>query len=452
MTTASPDNLFSLLADNAAHADDPRSEILIGAAVAAVFFVGLCGWAAVAPMDAATNAPGVVVVSGHRQAIQSRDGGTVSALRVKEGDHVQAGQVLVEFASVDSRAQERALTTRVLGLEAELARLAAQQAGASAITAPQDFAHLSPDDQVIANQALTMETQALHAAYGADAAHRSLLSEHAVEADRQIDGYQHQMEANARQHALNDEELKGTRDLASKGYAPMTRVRALEQSAASLEGDAGVQSAEIARLRSVAGESHFELMQANNERVQQISDEVRRAEAELQQVAPALSAARDQLDRTEVRAPVSGSVVGLTVNTVNGVVGSGQKMMDIVPDKLPLVVEAQVSPRDVNDVKVGMSTQVRLTGIHGRKTPVLNGMLTRVSADSVVDQRTGQSYFTADVTVSRQELSRLADVGQDSTLRPGMPADVVVPLRKRTALQYWLEPLTQTLWRSFHEH
>ena len=452
MTTVSPDNLFSLLSDNAAKPADPRGEILVGGVVAAVFFVGLCGWAAVAPMDAATYAPGVVVVSGHRQSIQSRDGGTISALLVKEGDRVQAGQVLVEFAPAEARAEERALTARVIGLQAQLARLSAQQAGLNVIVRPPEFTGLSADDQIIADQALAMETRALHAAYGADGARRALMRQHAAEADQQIDGYQQQIAANARQYALNEEELQGTRSLAARGFAPLTKVRALERSAASLQGDAGAQAAEVARLRSVAGESHLELMQAENERTQQIEDEVRRAQSDLQQVAPQLSVAREHLARTQVKAPVSGAVVSLTANTVNGVVGAGQKLMEIVPDKLPLVVEAQVTPRDANDLKVGQATQVRFSSIHSRKAPILHGALTRISADSVVEERTGRAYYTADVTVSQAELAKLAEVGEDSTLRPGMPVDVIVPLRKRTALQYWLEPLTQSLWRSFREH
>jgi HlyD family secretion protein len=452
MTAASPDGLFPPAPTKARSPADPRGEILIGGVVAAVFFVGLCGWAAMAPMDAATYAQGQVVVSGHRQTLQSGDGGVISALAVKEGDKVRAGQVLVEFAPAEAKAEERALTTRVLGLEAQLARLAAQQAGQSVIARPAEFAGLDPEDQAIADQAMAVETRALHAAQGADVARRALLRQHAAEADQQIEGYRQQLQANARQHQLNDEELRGTRALAARGFAPQTRVRALERSAASLEGDAGAQAAEVARLRTVAGESHLQLMEDENERIAQIGDETRKAQADLQQAAPQLSAARDHLARTQVRAPVSGAVVGLTVNTIHGVVAPGQKLMDIVPDKLPMLVEARVTPHDANDLKVGQATQVRFTSIHSRQTPILHGTLTRVSADSITDERTGAAYYTVDVTVGRDELARLAQSGADATLRPGMPVDVIVPLRKRTALQYWLEPLAQSLWGSFREH
>lgn len=453
MVSISPDLLFSALAGGDSKPEDPRRDILLGGAVAAAFFVGLVGWAGFARMDAATNATGVVVVSGHRQTLQSRDGGVISALHVKEGQYVRAGDVLIEFAPAEVRAQERALTERVIDLQAELARLAAQQAGQSSMTAPPEFAGLSGEDRPIADLAMTAQQRALVAETGADAARHAVQRQRIAEAGQQELGYARQLEANHRQHELNAQELAGMRELAAKGYAPQTRVRALEGAAASLDGDAGSQTAEIARLKAFAGETRLATLQADQERAQQTAAEIRRADADLEQVAPQLQAAREQLKRTQLTAPVSGAVVGLTANTVGGVVGAGQRLMDIVPDKLPLIIEAQVAPRDANDLKVGQATQVRLGAASAHNMPVLHGVLSRMSADSVVDEHTGRAYFTADVTVPRAELARLSNAdGQDAALRPGMPVDVVVPLRKRTALQFWLEPLSQRFWRSFHEH
>ena len=454
MTDVSAQSPWTALSDTGSAAtDNPRREILMGSVAAAVFFVGLCGWAGLARMDAATYAPGVVVVSGHRQAVQSRDGGVVSALKVKEGDKVQAGQVLVEFAPAEAIAEERALTERVIGLKAQIARLEAEQLGQASVAPPAAFAGLSAEDQAIADHALALEAHALAAERGAESARRGTLTQRQAEAQQQIIGYQRQLAANARQQSLNADELKGMAELAARGYAPQTRVRALEQSAAGLEGEAGAQSAEIARLNAVRGEARLESLQGDNEQAHQISDELHRAQADLQAVEPQLQAARERLARTRAIAPVSGSVVGLSVNTLGGVVAQGQRLMEIVPDQLPLVVEAQVSPKDAGDLKVGQATQVRFSALHSRTTPILHGQLSRVSADSVVEERTGRAYFVADITVPRSELDLIADkAAADNALKPGMPVDIVVPLRKRTALQYWLEPLTQTFWRSFHEH
>ena len=425
----------------------------MGASVAGVFFIGVLGWAAFAPMDAATTAAGVVVVSGHRQSVQSRDGGVVSALLVKDGDRVEAGQTLVQFAPAEAVAEERALAERVIGLEAERARLDAEALGQGALTAPVDFAVLSPQDAAIAARALATERRTLAADLGARQARRGVMRQRAAEADQQIVGFQRQIEANTRQQTLNADELAGMQQLAARGYAPQTRVRALERSAASLIGDAGAQSAEIARLKAVGAESALESVEADRDFQRQVADETRRAMADLQQAQPQWRAARDRLARTAVIAPTAGAVVGLAVNTVGGVVAPAQRMMDIVPERSPLVVEIEVAPRDAGELKLGQSTQVRLSGVHGRGAPILTGKVSRIAADSVVDEHTGRAYFTADVTVPQAELSRvIADGEVAGALKPGMPAEVVAKVRPRSALQYWLEPLTQVFWRSFHEH
>jgi HlyD family type I secretion membrane fusion protein len=453
MASISPELLFSIIGSDGSKPEDPRRDIFLGGAVAAAFFVGLVGWAAFARMDAATNATGVVAVSGHRQAVQSRDGGIISALHVKEGQYVHAGDVLIEFAPAEVLAEERALTERVIDLQAELARLDAQQAGQSTMAAPPEFAGLTGEDRAIADRAMAAQQRALLAETGADAARHAVQRQRIAEAGQQELGYERQLAANHRQHELNAEELSGMRELAAKGYAPQTRVRALEGAAASLDGEAGAQTAEVARLKAFAGETRLATLQADEERAQQTAADIRRAQADLQQVAPQLRTAREQLKRTQLAAPVSGAVVGLTANTVGGVAGAGQRLMDIVPDKLPLIIEAQVAPRDANDLKVGQAAQVRLEAASAHNMPVLHGSVSRVSADSVVDEHSGRAYFTADVVVPRAELALLSNAdGQDSALRPGMPVDVIVPLRKRTALQFWLEPLSQRFWRSFHEH
>ena len=164
-------------------------------------------------------------------------------------------------------------------------------------------------------------------------------------------------------------------------------------------------------------------------------------------------AAREQLARALVRAPATGQVVGLTVFTVGGVVQAGQTLMEIVPDRAHLIIEARVSPADADDLRIGQETEVRFTAFRDRDLPKLTGRLTGVSADSFTDETTGESFFRATVEVPEEQIEILQRVrGPDPGLRPGLPVEVVVPLRKRTALQYMLEPLTHSLWRSFREH
>ncbi len=155
----------------------------------------------------------------------------------------------------------------------------------------------------------------------------------------------------------------------------------------------------------------------------------------------------------EIRSPATGQVVGLAVNTVGGVIAPGQKILDVVPDKAPLVFDARLSPNDADDVYVGQATEVKITSLHERDIPILKGTLTRVSADAFSDEKTGQSYYTIQVTVPEEELARIQKLkGRTDSLKPGLPAQVLIPLRKRSALQYLTEPLTQSIWKSFREH
>jgi HlyD family secretion protein len=163
-----------------------------------------------------------------------------------------------------------------------------------------------------------------------------------------------------------------------------------------------------------------------------------------------LTGARERLELTRLRAPAAGRVVGLTVHTVGGVVRPGERVLDIVPEGQDLVVEAQVRPEDADNLEVGQTTEVRITAFGGRSMPLVHGEVRQVSADRFTDEHTGRAYFTTQVVVPQAEMARLTHASGRS-LRAGLPAQVVVPTRKRTALQYLFEPLNQSMWRSLRE-
>lgn len=215
---------------------------------------------------------------------------------------------------------------------------------------------------------------------------------------------------------------------------PMTRVRALERAQAELDGRRAELRASIAT--------------ALEDRAEQVRD----IEARLAQLLPQLAGARAELESTLLRAPASGVIVGLQANTRGGVIRAGEAVMDIVPEGQDLIVEAQVRPEDADDVQPGLLSEVRITAFSGRSMPMLEGEVQRISADRFTDERSGAGYFLARVSVPQPELRRLADDARTrAQVRPGLPAQVVIPTRKRTALQYFLEPLNQTLWGSFRE-
>ena len=225
-----------------------------------------------------------------------------------------------------------------------------------------------------------------------------------------------------------------------------------ERAAADLEGEEGSLNAQIARANEAIGETRLQILGVGRDTQAEVAEQLRQVQVQLNELQPRLAASRDQLARALVRAPASGQVVGLTVFTEGGVVQPGQTLMEIVPAEASLVIEARVAPPDADDLELGQRTEVRFTAFRDRALPILRGEVTGISADSFTDERTGEAYFRATVIVPPEELARIG-VGPDeaTALRPGLPVEVVVPQRKRTALQYFIEPLTRNLWRSFRE-
>ena len=409
--------------------DDARKEIRFGAAIFVGFFVLFLGWAAFAPLDAAVVAPGVVVVSGARQTVQHRDGGIISDILVEDGQRVEQGEILIQLSAPEVTARKEALLNQVLDLQMQRAQLMAQQAGRTTIEAPREWAALPPEDRETAEMALERHRRE---AAARRAALRSQRAGNAV--DARIAGYQEEISAINRQKQLLEDELTGVRSLAERGLMPMTRVRALERAQAELDG----RQAELRAAIATALEDRAE--------------QTRDIEARLAQLLPQLAGARAELENTLMRAPVSGVIVGLQANTLGGVIRAGEPVMDIVPEGQDLIVEAQVRPEDADDVQAGLQSEVRITAFSGRSMPMLTGEVQRISADRFTDERSGDAYFVARVAVPQPELQRIADDPRiQAQVRPGLPAQVVIPTRKRTALQYFLEPLNQTLWSSFRE-
>lgn len=431
---------------------DPQPEIRLGLIIGVLFFVVFLGWAAFAPLDAGAFAQGDVVVSGSRQAVQHREGGVVSGLRVREGDVVQQGQVLVEISAEEVHAIERALTSETLSLQAQRARLQAERDRLPDLITPAGFATLPPEDRAIADAALSLQREQLRARRSALSSRRGVLNQQTAQLGQQIEGLNRQMSANNEQQTLIADELKGVKELAARGYAPQTRVRALERAAADLRGTSGAYRASAAQAQEAIGQTRMEMITLDRGMTEEVIEQLRQTEMQLGELTPKLMAAREQLARSLVRAPVTGQVVGLSVFTVGGVVQPGQTLMEIVPKNAVLVIRAKVSPEHADDLMVGQKTEIRIPAFHQRNLPLLNGEITEISADSFLDEKTGQRFFTADVAVPPSETAKIAKVrGVEAGLRPGLPVEVVVPLRKRTALQYFFEPLQQSIWRSFRE-
>ena len=430
---------------------DPRRDLRFGIIVAVLFFVVLLGWAAFVPLDAGVRAPGTIAVSGNRQAVQHRDGGVVTAIHVREGQKVRQGQLLIEMASPDLTAAERALTSDYLTLLAQRSRLMAERAGLANFAPPVEFASLHGDDRPLADQAMALQRAQMQARHHSLGAQESVLGQRSAQLGEQRTGYAAQRESIREQKRLIVEELAGLKDVAAKGFVSTSRIRAMERAQADLEGREAAMTAEMARASQGMGESRMQALSVQSTSQEAIANDLRETQSRLSEVLPKLVATREQLQRNRVRSPASGQVVGLTIFTVGGVVAPGQTMMDIVPDNKSLVIRAQVSPGDADEIYPGQSAQVRFSTIHDRTVPLIGATVKTVSADSFRDEKSGVSYFTAEVEVPRAELDSVQKHLGRGQLRPGLPVEVVMSVRKRTALQYLLEPLTANFWRAFRE-
>jgi HlyD family secretion protein len=433
-------------------ADRPGRELRIGVAIIALFFFGLLGWAALTPLDAGAYAQGVVAVSGSRQAVQHREGGIVTALHVVEGQTVAKGEALLKISASELVATERGLTGEVIALLAQRARLVAEQGGLQMMAEPAEFASLAPENRTLAADALRGQRQLFQARRSSVQTQRSVLNQRMRQHSEQINGYAYQMRSNKEQQRLIGDELGGLRALLPKGFISINRVRAMERAAAELDGTYGAYRSDIARSSEAIGEAQMQIVALDKQVLEEVATQMREGQVRLDELQPKLVALREQLSRSTVRAPASGRVVGLKVFTVGGVVAAGDTLMEIVPQDRALVIEGKASPTDADDLTPGMETQIRFTALQERNLPILVGRISKVSADSFEDPRTGQRFFKIELVVPPSERDKLRKVRQDGGLRAGLPVDIIIPLRKRTALSYLVEPLAQVLWLAGREN
>lgn len=430
--------------------DDPKTEIRTGLAVIGAFAAVFAGWAALTPLDAAATAPGQITVSGHSQVIQHREGGVVAAVDVVEGQHVRAGQVLVELAPEEVGAEVRSLRAQMISLQAQRARLTAEIEGSPTILWPVTFNTLVGEDLDTAKAVMKSQQAQFDAGLGSLHAQQAVNARKAASINEQIAGSKGQLSANTKQQELVEQQLAGLRSLAARGYASQNSLRAMERAAADLAGAHDQHQANIADYHQQIAEAQLQSMSLAKQRSETAATALKDTEDQLNAVIPKLDAAKGQLARGTLRAQTDGVVTGLSVFASGSVVAPGQKIMEVVPSHPSLVVSARIAANDIEGVHVGQKGEVRFLSMSARRVPILSGSLTKVSADAFTDDKTGQSYYTAEVTVPQSELNIIRDVrGAESSVRPGVPVQVMIPLHKRTAMDYLFEPLSQSLWKSF---
>jgi HlyD family type I secretion membrane fusion protein len=417
--------------------------ITTGCATIALFFGGLGGWSALAPLDGAVVGNGILQVHGNRKTVQHREGGIIAAIYVAEGDHVTANQKLIRLDDTQIRAGLQVHMAALAGDEALTARDMAEIAEASSITFPRS---LSPQDSVAAS-VMDRETTVFRN-------HRALLREQLAVTDQriaqvrqQIDGTTAQYRAAQRGLDLALQEMAAFTMLLQRGLASHTHVLELARTVESLRGDVGQLQSQIAQHGAEDAELQAEKLRLRAAAAQDATRELREAQLRINDVKPRIAADQDLLAHLDIRAPVSGQVVDQAVFTAGGVIEPGKPILDIVPANTVIVAEADIRPEDIEYLRVGQPARIIATGFNPRKTLPMTGRIVVISADRVTDPRTGRVLFRAEIRLdSDQEGGALL-----RRLAPGMPVEVVVSVQPRTALEYLLEPLRSSMRQSGHE-
>ncbi|MFG1342655.1 HlyD family type I secretion periplasmic adaptor subunit [Xanthobacter autotrophicus] len=409
-----------------------------------LILVGTVGvWATTAPLSGAIIAAGQVVVESNVRRIQHPTGGIVGAIYVNDGDRVKAGAVLVRLDETTARASLGMIDNQINQLNAREARLAAERDGLVDVPPPPSLA--GQDDEPALAKIRAGENALFRSRRMAREGQISQLRERISQVGEEITGLEAQNSSKREQIRLIELELVGVRKLYKDNLISLSRLTSLEREAARLSGEAGQLVAEIARAKGRITETELQILQIDQDQQREIATELREVEAKLAELAERHVAALDQLQRVELRAPQDGVVHQKAVHTIGGVVGPGEQIMLIVPERDGLVVDARVEPQMIDRLKMGQAVLLRFPAFDMATTPDLFGEITRISADLARDVQTGLSYYVVRIVLQPGEADKLGG----KHLVPGMPVEAFIQTSARTAFKYLIKPLEDQVTRAF---
>jgi HlyD family secretion protein len=421
--------------------------MIVGMVMVGCVAFGIGGWAATTQLAGAVIGQGVVVVNSSVKKVQHATGGIVGELRVRDGDRVNAGDILIRLDETQTLANATIVTTSVDELLARQARLEAERDSADQIVFPKALLDRTKDANSEAGRAIAAERTLFDLRRQARSGQKAQLKERSTQLQDEIKGYVGQAEAKQKEVDLIHQELDGVRALWQKNLVPITRLIALERDTARLEGERSQLTGMMAQAKGKIAEIELQIIQIDQDLRSEVGKDLIETRSKLSELAERKTAAVDQLNRIDIRAPQSGRVHQLSVHTVGGVIAPGEQIMLIVPDADVLAVEVKIAPRDIDQVYVGQTATMRFAAFNQKTTPEIDGDISMVSADLTQDQRTGSSYYTARVVLKRDELAKLGS----AKLVPGMPVDVFIKTQGRTALSYLTKPLWDQAERAMKE-
>ncbi|MCH9764433.1 MAG: HlyD family type I secretion periplasmic adaptor subunit, partial [Alphaproteobacteria bacterium] len=405
---------------------------------------GVTVWAATQQISGAVIATGRVVVATNLRKVQHPTGGVVSEIKVKNGDRVHEGQLLMRLDETITRANLRVVVKQINELTMRAARLEAERDGLESVGVPDS---LLKDHTHEVKRIVSGELNLFRSRRETRAKQKAQLRERIAQHVQEISGIDGQVKAKATEIQLIDEELQGLETLEAQQLITTNRMVSMRRQAARLEGERGQLVASVARIRGQIAEVELQILGIEQEEQTKIVNELRQIESKLSEFVERRIAAEDQLKRIDIRAPSAGIVHQLAVHTVGGVINSAEPVMRLVPLGDKLVIEARVAPQNIDSIYVDQPARVRFSAFNQRTTPELDGHVTRIGADLTRDEITGETFFSVRIEFSEDEVARLGE----NKLVPGIPADVQIHTGDRTALSYLIKPLQDQLSKAFRE-
>lgn len=421
-----------------------RGNVAAGIAVIVFGFGGFLVWGYTTRLDSAAVAAGTIIVDSRVKTVSHLEGGILKELLVEEGDHVTSGQPLLRLDDTQAQSTLRQMQARRTGYIARIARLRAEQAGLAAIDFPQELLGASDDygQQILTNETMLFEGRrnTLERSIGA-------LESSIISFDADAKSAAERLSANAEQQKLAREQLRSFQTLFNEGLTTRAQLAGVETGVSELEADASALVATRSRAEQGRAQAEVEISRTRTAWQSEVADALQSSQIELSTIEDAMASASDILRRVVVAAPEDGVVANILVRTPGGVIGAGQPILDIVPESSSRTVEARLDPRDIDSVQVGAKVQVRLTAYGSRQMKPIDGVLSYVAADKMVDQRTSASYYVVRATVNEPTTAS----ARTPSLSAGEPAELLILNRPRLAMDYILAPFADSLQRAFRE-
>lgn len=420
-----------------------RRTLTAGVAVAAILATVCAVWATTAELSGAIIAQGQLVVESNTKKVQHPTGGVVGEIFVREGDHVNAGDVVMRLDEVQTRANLAIVTKGLDEFKARKAREEAERDGDGALSFPAELMARATDAEVA--RLMNGELRLFETRKAARDGLKAQLQERKTQVYEEITGLVSQISGKDNEAHWIKDELIGVRDLWTKKLVQITRVTALERDAARLEGERGSLVAAIAQARGKLSEIQLQILQVDQDLRTEVGKDLADLRGKISEYEERRIAAEDQLRRVDLRAPQNGIVHQLDVHTVGGVVSAAQPVMLIVPAADALRIEAKVQPQDIDQLRIGQKVLLRFSAFNQRVTPELSGEIAYISPDISTDQKSGASYYVVRAILRDDERKRLDGL----TLVPGMPVEAFFNTTSRTVASYVLRPFTDQLHRAF---